>query len=140
MTAVTKRTRFEHAEPILRVSDMAASLRYYTEALGFENAESGSDDFTFVSRDGAGIYLCQGSQGQPGTWAWVASRMRLLCTRSMSSRARAYGIPRAIIPGRSKSMSRIRTGTFCASHRNRSLIGHSTPGPTRSPLIELSRD
>jgi hypothetical protein len=24
-----------------------------------------------VSRDGAGIYLCQGDQGQPGTWAWV---------------------------------------------------------------------
>lgn len=71
MTPETKRTRFEHAEPILRVSDMAASLRYYTKALGFVNAEWGSDDFTFVSRDGAGIYLSQGSQGQPGTWVWV---------------------------------------------------------------------
>jgi len=57
MTTVTNPTRFEHAEPILRVSDMAASLRYYTEALGFVNAEWGSDAFTFVSRDGAGIYL-----------------------------------------------------------------------------------
>jgi predicted enzyme related to lactoylglutathione lyase len=50
---------------------MAASVRYYTEALGFVNAEWGTGDFTFVSRDGAGIYLCQGSQGQPGTWVWV---------------------------------------------------------------------
>ena len=71
MKPVTKQTRFEHAEPILRVSDMAVSLRYYTEALGFVNAEWGSDTFTLVSRDGAAIYLCQGDQGQPGTWAWV---------------------------------------------------------------------
>jgi len=50
---------------------MAESVRYYTETLGFVNAEWGTDDFTAVSRDGAGIYLCQGSQGHPGTWAWI---------------------------------------------------------------------
>ena len=65
------RTKFEHAEPILRVADMGASVHYYTRVLGFVNAEWGSDDFTVVSRDGASIYLCRGSQGQPGTWAWV---------------------------------------------------------------------
>jgi hypothetical protein len=65
------RTKFEHAEPILRVSDMNASVLYCTQVLGFVNAEWGSDDFTVVSRDGAAIYLCRGSQGQPGTWAWV---------------------------------------------------------------------
>jgi hypothetical protein len=31
MTIANKRTKFEHAEPILRVSDMAATVRYYTE-------------------------------------------------------------------------------------------------------------
>jgi predicted enzyme related to lactoylglutathione lyase len=67
----TKRTRFEHAEPILCVSDMAVSVGYYTRALGFVNAEWGTNDFTFLSRDGAGIYLCRGAQGHPGTWAWV---------------------------------------------------------------------
>ena len=71
MTTANQRTKFEHAEPILRVSDMAASVRYYSEVLGFVNAEWGSDHFTAVSRDGASIYLCRGSQGQPGTWAWV---------------------------------------------------------------------
>lgn len=71
MTTANKRTKFEHAEPILRVSDMAATIRYYTEVLGFVNAEWGSDDFTAVSRDGALIYLCRGAQGQYGTWAWV---------------------------------------------------------------------
>jgi RimJ/RimL family protein N-acetyltransferase len=65
------RTRFEHAEPILRVEDMSASLRYYVDVLGFTNAPWGNDDFTCVSRDGASIYLCRGGQGHPGTWAWI---------------------------------------------------------------------
>lgn len=65
------RTRFEHAEPILRVENLARSVRYYVEVLGFQNAEWGGDDFTHVSRDGAGIYLCEQAQGQAGTWVWI---------------------------------------------------------------------
>jgi predicted enzyme related to lactoylglutathione lyase len=65
------RTRFEHANPILSVADMARSLRYYVDVLGFTNAEWGSDDFTCVRRDGASIYLSQGAQGRPGTWVWL---------------------------------------------------------------------
>ena len=66
-----KRTRLEHAEPILRVADMARSVRYYVDVLGFENADWGNKTFTRVRRDGAGIYLCEGDQGQAGTWVWV---------------------------------------------------------------------
>ena len=33
----------------------------------------GGDDFTCVTRDGANIYLCQGGQGQPGTWVWLGA-------------------------------------------------------------------
>jgi catechol 2,3-dioxygenase-like lactoylglutathione lyase family enzyme len=65
------RTRFEHAEPILSVRDMAATLRYYVDVLGFTPAPWGSEGFTLVSRDGAGIYLCRGGQGVAGTWVWV---------------------------------------------------------------------
>ncbi|MGE5837799.1 MAG: glyoxalase superfamily protein [Acidobacteriota bacterium] len=65
------RTRFECANPILNVSDMTRSLRYYVDVLGFTNAEWGGDDFTCVSRDEASIYLSSGDQGQPGTWVWV---------------------------------------------------------------------
>src|SRR5262245_31177150 len=65
------RTRFEHATPILSVSDLARSLRYYVDVLGFTNAEWGSDDFTCVTRDGASIYLSKGAQGRPGTWVWI---------------------------------------------------------------------
>ena len=65
------RTRFECANPILRVADMTRSLRYYVDVLGFCNAEWGGDDFTCVTRDGASIYLSEGDQGQPGTWVWI---------------------------------------------------------------------
>ena len=50
---------------------MARSLRYYVDVLGFANAGWGSDEFTCVTRDEAGIYLSEGDQGQPGTWVWV---------------------------------------------------------------------
>jgi catechol 2,3-dioxygenase-like lactoylglutathione lyase family enzyme len=65
------RTRFEGAEPILSVKDMAVSLRYYVDLLGFQSADWGTASFTSVNRDTAGIYLCQGAQGRPGTWAWI---------------------------------------------------------------------
>jgi uncharacterized glyoxalase superfamily protein PhnB len=64
-------TRFEHANPILRIRSMAASLEYYVDVLGFRNAPWGTKFFRSVNRDGAGIYLCQGGQGSPGTWVWV---------------------------------------------------------------------
>ena len=67
----TRRTRFECADPILHVADMARSVRYYVEVLGFTNAEWGNEDFTCVSRDQASIYLSRGDQGLPGTWLWV---------------------------------------------------------------------
>ena len=66
-----ERTRFECANPILSVADMARSVRYYVEVLGLENAEWGGDDFTCVTRDQAAVYLSEGDQGQPGTWVWV---------------------------------------------------------------------
>ena len=56
------RTLFECAEPILNVSDMARSLQYYVDVLGFTNADWGGPDFTRVGRDDAGIYLCEGDQ------------------------------------------------------------------------------
>lgn len=63
-------TRFERIEPILSVRDIEASLAYYRDVLGFEPAPWGGT-FTHVSRDGCGIYLCEGEQGQAGTWVWV---------------------------------------------------------------------
>jgi hypothetical protein len=53
------------------VADMVASVRYYVDVLGFRDADWGTDDFTSVNRDRAGIYLCRGGQGKPGTWVWI---------------------------------------------------------------------
>ena len=50
------RVRFEGSQPSLRVENMEASLRFYVDVLGFENAECGSDEFTSVSRDQAATY------------------------------------------------------------------------------------
>ena len=61
----------ETIDPILRVEDMAASVRYYVDVLGFEAAPWGTDAFTRVGRDGRGIYLCRGAQGRGGAWVWI---------------------------------------------------------------------
>jgi predicted enzyme related to lactoylglutathione lyase len=65
------RVHFEGSQPILRVDNMARSVRFYVDQLGFQNAEWGSDDFTYVSRDAAGIYLCRQDQGAGKAWVWV---------------------------------------------------------------------
>ncbi|MEZ5399762.1 MAG: glyoxalase superfamily protein [Bryobacteraceae bacterium] len=65
------RVHFEHAEPILRVEDVAAALEFYVGKLGFENAGWGNDEFTCITRGGAAIYLCRGGQGRGQAWAWV---------------------------------------------------------------------
>ena len=58
-------------DPILGVADLDASLRYYTDVLGFEAAPWNTGDFTAVALAGHGIYLAQGAQGQPGAWVWI---------------------------------------------------------------------
>ena len=65
------RVHFEGSQPILRVENMQASLRFYVGLLGFQNAGWGTDDFTSVTRDWAGIYLCQGGQGRGGAFVWI---------------------------------------------------------------------
>jgi predicted enzyme related to lactoylglutathione lyase len=65
--------RIEVIEPILCVRDIQASVQFYEETLGFQNAPWGDDSFTHVSRDGRGIYLAskESGQGQTGAWIWV---------------------------------------------------------------------
>ena len=60
----------ENVTPILRVRDVEASRRYYVETLGFA-LEWDADSMIAVSRDRKSIMLCEGAQGQPGTWLWI---------------------------------------------------------------------
>jgi len=59
--------------PILRVENLAASARYYRDVLGFslDWGDAETDDMVSVSRNDHAIMLCQGGQGQPGTWIWI---------------------------------------------------------------------
>jgi len=63
--------QFGHAEPILVVADLDRAVAYYTDVLGFRNADWAMSDFTCVSRDGVAIYLTTAPQGRPGAWAYV---------------------------------------------------------------------
>jgi catechol 2,3-dioxygenase-like lactoylglutathione lyase family enzyme len=61
---------FEEVVPILNVKDLPASIDYYVQKLGFEKLWDWGEPPTFgcVRRGKVEIFLCQGGQGQPGTW------------------------------------------------------------------------
>jgi len=68
------RKQIECIAPILSVADIAISINYYVQSLGFtEDWHYRDGDFAIcgVSRDGHAIYLCKGPQGNPGTWVWI---------------------------------------------------------------------
>ena len=71
---IDKPNRFHRAVPILNVTNFAASVDYYIYKLGFEKRWDWGDPPTFgcVSRGDLSIFLCEGAQGQPGTWMWIA--------------------------------------------------------------------
>jgi predicted enzyme related to lactoylglutathione lyase len=91
----TTSNRFECATPILRVEDMEAAVRYYVDMLGFRNAEWAMEYFTSVNRDGAGIYLCKGSQGHVGGWAWIGVQDAAAAYEELKARgAKVHHAPR----------------------------------------------
>lgn len=58
------------AIPILRVTNLDASLAYYVDRLGF-TIEWRDAGVASVSRDKASLMLSEGDQGQAGTWVYV---------------------------------------------------------------------
>jgi uncharacterized glyoxalase superfamily protein PhnB len=62
--------QFECATPILNVKNFAASIDYYVNKLGFEKKWDWGDppEFGCVARGKVEIFLCEGGQGQSGTW------------------------------------------------------------------------
>jgi hypothetical protein len=56
--------------PILYASDFARTMGYFVDKLGFRKLWDWGTPATFggVARDTIEIFLCQGGQGQPGTW------------------------------------------------------------------------
>ena len=62
---------FECIVPILRVRSLAASIDYYVNVLGFKVDWHGSKIIAGLSRDRCQIMLCEGEQGNAGTWVWI---------------------------------------------------------------------
>lgn len=62
---------FKGVVPILRVQNLAASIAYYVNVLGFELDWEDEGVFASVSRGSCGIFLCEGGQGHTGSWVWV---------------------------------------------------------------------
>jgi predicted lactoylglutathione lyase len=65
-----KTTGFEGVNPILRVTDLSASLDYYVAQLGFKIDWQGPF-FASVSRGKCHIFLSVGDQGHLGSWVWI---------------------------------------------------------------------
>ena len=83
--------RLNHLNPILKVSDLRASLTFSTEVLGFEHLHTFGDptNFAIIGRNSHQIYLCEGGQGHPGTWlALFVSDQGSLYQRLAASDAR----------------------------------------------------
>ena len=64
-------TRLKHAIPILWVSNLDASLRYYMNVLGFSLDWQSAGVIASVTRGDCSLMLSQGDQGHAGTWTWV---------------------------------------------------------------------
>jgi catechol 2,3-dioxygenase-like lactoylglutathione lyase family enzyme len=64
-------TVFEGVNPILRVRSLPPSIDYYVKVLGFELDWQSPGIIASVSRGRSGIMLCEGDQGNPGTWVWI---------------------------------------------------------------------
>lgn len=60
------------AIPILRVTDLDASVAYYVAQMGFEE-QWRSGLVASVRRDRTTLMLCEGDQGNPGTWVWIGA-------------------------------------------------------------------
>lgn len=63
----------ERATPILRVTDMKASIEYYTHVLGsrLNWCDEDGSSFASVTRGECNLFLSVGDQGHPGGWVWV---------------------------------------------------------------------
>ena len=68
-------THVQHVVPILNVRDVAASLAYYVDVLGFQLSWAWGEPPTYggVVSGRAEIQFCQDGQGSAGTWVavWV---------------------------------------------------------------------
>ena len=64
-------TAFGGVTPILRVQSLSISIDYYVTELGFKLDWQEPGIMASVSRDRCSLMLCEGDQGNPGSWVWI---------------------------------------------------------------------
>ena len=64
---------FNRVTPVLRVTDLAASIDSYVRVLGFtmDWRDDDGNSFASVSRGDCHLFLASGDQGHPGSWVWI---------------------------------------------------------------------
>ena len=72
-TLKERTTALECIIPIFRVDKLPASLDYYVKVLGFKVDWHEPGIMASVSRHRCSIMLCEGDQGNPGTWVWIGA-------------------------------------------------------------------
>lgn len=68
-----KGIEFGGVTPVLRVRDVEASTEYYVRVLGFK-IDFQTPGFVSVSRGRCCLFLCEGDQGNPGSWVWIDAK------------------------------------------------------------------
>lgn len=61
---------FGGVTPVLRVRDVKSSEEYYVNRLGFK-VDFRTPGFVSVTRGRCCLFLCEGDQGNPGSWVWI---------------------------------------------------------------------
>jgi len=80
---------FEGGNPIFRVRSLPASIDYYVRVLGFKVDWQDPGIMASVSRGRFHLFLCEGDQGNPGSWVWVGvSDAEALCAGYRASGAK----------------------------------------------------
>ena len=64
-------TVFGGVTPILRVQTLSISIDHYVTVLGFKLDWHEPRIMASVSRDRCNLMLCEGDQGNPGSWVWI---------------------------------------------------------------------
>ena len=92
--------------PIVRVADLAASIEYYVNRLGFKvlwgYPEEKHTYFASIARGKCNLFLCAGDQGHPGSWVWIDGKNVDALYEEFMDRARRFAILPQITPGRLK--------------------------------------
>jgi uncharacterized glyoxalase superfamily protein PhnB len=80
--------------PVFRVKNVAASIAYYRDALGFELRWDTGSGFACVARDKCSIFLTSDNQSQPRMWVWLAVEdVRALHSQYVTSGAKIRNPP-----------------------------------------------